>query len=46
MLGWSYSNVSIVSVDMDLVGVIAAYFPVVRVCTALSREALPMESIG
>ena len=31
---------SIVSVDMDVVGVMAAYLPVVRVCTALSREAL------
>ena len=29
------------SVDMDVVGVMAAYLPVVRVCTALSREALP-----
>jgi len=28
-----------VSVDMDLVGVMAAYLPVVRVCTAQSREA-------
>ena len=25
---------------MDVVGVMAAYLPVVRVCTALSREAL------
>jgi len=25
---------------MDVVGVLAAYLPVVRVCTALSREAL------
>ena len=25
---------------MDIVGVTAAYLPVVRVCTALSREAL------
>ena len=34
-----YSNGSIVSVDMDVVGVMAAYLPVVRVCTAqcLSR---------
>ena len=31
------------SVDMDVVGVMAAYLPVVSVCTALSREALPME---
>ena len=37
MLGYNYSNGSIVSVDMDVVGVMAAYFPVVRVCTALSR---------
>jgi len=29
-----------VSVDMDVVGVMAAYLPVVRVCTALSGEAL------
>ena len=27
------------SVDMDVVGVMAAYLPVVRVCTAQSREA-------
>ena len=25
---------------MDVVGVMSAYLPVVRVCTALSREAL------
>ena len=30
------SNGSIMSVDMDVVGVTAAYLPVVRVCTALS----------
>jgi len=29
-----------VSVDMDVVGVMAAYLSVVRVCTAQSREAL------
>ena len=29
-----------VSVDMDVVGVMAAYLPGVRVCTAQSREAL------
>jgi len=29
-----------VSVDMDVVGVMAAYLPVVRVCTAQSRETL------
>jgi len=36
------------SVDMDVVGVMAAYLPVVRVYTAQSREALPLErhSIG
>jgi len=32
-------NGSIASVEMDVVGVMAAYFPVVRVCTAQSREA-------
>ena len=32
--------VLIVSVGMDVVGVMAAYLPVVCVCTALSREAL------
>jgi len=26
---------------MDVVGVMVAYLPVVRVCTAQSREALP-----
>ena len=40
MLGQNYSNGSIVSVDMDVVGVTAAYLPVVRVCTAQSREAV------
>ena len=29
-----------VSVDMDVVGVMAAFLPVVRVCTAQCREAL------
>jgi len=29
-----------VSVDMDVVGVMAAYLHVVRVCIALSRETL------
>jgi len=29
-----------VSVDMDVVGVVAAYLPMVLVCTALSREAV------
>jgi len=40
VLGLNYSNgsTSIVSVGMDIVGVMAAYLPVVRVCTALSRE--------
>jgi len=28
---------------MDVVGVMAAYLPVVRVCTAQSSEALPTE---
>ena len=28
------------SFDMDVVGLMAAYLPVVRVCTALSTEAL------
>jgi len=40
--GTLYSNGSISSVDMDVVGVMAAYLPVVRVCTAQSREALPL----
>ena len=40
MLDYNYSNGSIVSVDMDVVGIMAAYLPVVRVCTAQSREAL------
>jgi len=31
---------SIVSIDMDVVGVMAAYLPVVRVCIAQCREAL------
>jgi len=36
MLGKNYSNGSIVPVDMDVVGVTAAYLPVVRVyCTVL-----------
>ena len=33
MLGYNYSNGSIVSVDMDIVGVMAAYLPVACVCT-------------
>ena len=32
------------SVDKDVVGVMAAYLPVLRVCTALSREALSIIS--
>jgi hypothetical protein len=32
VLGKNYSKGSIVSVDMDVVGVMAAYFPVVCVC--------------
>ena len=40
MLGENYSNGSIVSVEMDVVGVMAAYLPVVRVCSALSREVV------
>ena len=40
MLGKNYSNGSIVSHDMDVVGVMAAYLPVVCVCTAQSRECL------
>jgi hypothetical protein len=31
-----------VSVDMDVVGVMAAYLPVVHVCTAQSREAFSL----
>ena len=38
MLGKNYSNGSIVSVDMDVVGVMAAYLVVVHVSTAQSRE--------
>ena len=40
VLGQNYSNGSIVSVDMDVVGVMAAYLPMVRVCTAQCRVAL------
>ena len=36
----NYCNGSILSVDMDVVGVMAAYLSVVRVCTAQSRECL------
>ena len=34
------TNGSIVSVDMDVVGVMAAYLPVMGVCTAQTRECL------
>jgi len=34
VLGYNYSNGSIVSVDMDVVSVMAAYLPMVHVCTA------------
>ena len=40
VFGKNYSNGSFVSVDMDVVGVMATYLPVVRVCTAQSRVAL------
>jgi len=33
-------------VDMDVVGGMAGYLSVARVCTAQPRETLPMESIG
>jgi len=36
----NYSNGSISSVDVDVVGVMEAYSPVVRVCTAQSRVPL------
>jgi len=36
--GYIYSNGSIMSVDMDVVGVMAVYLPVVRVCTGQSRD--------
>ena len=39
VLGKNYINGSILSVDVEVVGVMAEYLPVVRVCTALSREA-------
>ena len=39
-LAKNYSKCSIVSVDMDVVGVMAAYLSVVHVCTAQSRETL------
>jgi hypothetical protein len=35
VLGLNYSNGSIVSVDMDVVGVMAAYLPVVRACVCV-----------
>ena len=37
VLGQNYSN-GIVSVDMDVVGVMAAYLSVVRVCSSQCRE--------
>jgi len=40
VLGKNYSNGSIVSIDTGVVGVTAAYLPVVGVCTAQCREAL------
>ena len=40
VLSYDYINGSIVSVDMDVVDVTAAYLPVLRVCSARSREAL------
>jgi len=33
------------SVDMDVVGVMAAYLPAVRVCTPQSRETLPPSNV-
>jgi len=41
VLGKIYSNGSIVSVDMDVVGVMVPYLHVVLVCTAQSTEELP-----
>jgi hypothetical protein len=38
--GKNYSSGFIVSVEVDVVGFMAAYLPVVRVCTAQSRECL------
>ena len=37
-LAKNYNNGSIASVDMDVVGVMTAHFPVVRVCTVQSRD--------
>ena len=39
-LAKNYKNDSIVSVDMDVIGVMATYLPVVRVFTVQSREAI------
>ena len=39
MLRLKYKYGSIVSVNMDVVGVMAAYLPVVRVCSSLYRKA-------
>jgi hypothetical protein len=38
VLGINYRNGFVVSVDVDVVGVMAAYLPVVRACTAQCRE--------
>jgi hypothetical protein len=40
-LAKNYKNGSIVSVDVDKVGVMVAYLPVVRVCSSLYMNALP-----
>ena len=40
MLGYNYSNGSIVSVDMDVVGVMVAYCNPMCVCVLQSRECL------
>jgi len=37
VLGYNYSNGLFVSVDMDVVGVMAAYLPVVRVCVCVQH---------
>jgi hypothetical protein len=39
VLGLNHSSGSILFIDMDVVGVMAAYLPVMRVSTAESREA-------
>ena len=40
VLGYNYSYCSIMSVDMDVVGIMAAYLRIVRVCTTQCREGL------